>query len=39
MFPKVFKDAKEYARYFSNLIELEREAEKEFHIKEIQLLK
>jgi predicted DNA helicase len=38
MFPKVFKDAKEYARYFSNLIELEREAEKEFHIKEIQLL-
>jgi superfamily I DNA and/or RNA helicase len=38
MFKKVFKDRKEYAEHFKKLIELEREAEKEFHIREIQLL-
>lgn len=37
-FKKVFKDRKEYGEYFKNLIELEREAEKEFHIREIKLL-
>ncbi|NPA14219.1 MAG: IGHMBP2 family helicase [Aquificae bacterium] len=35
---KVFKDRKEYSNHFKKLIELEREAEKEFHIREIQLL-
>jgi len=35
---KVFKDRKEYSEHFKKLIELEREAEKEFHIREIQLL-
>jgi predicted DNA helicase len=35
---KVFKDRKEYSKHFKKLIELEREAEKEFHIREIQLL-
>jgi superfamily I DNA and/or RNA helicase len=38
MFKKVFKDRKEYSEHFKKLIELEREAEKEFHIREIQLL-
>ncbi len=35
---KVFKDRKEYSEHFKKLIELEREAEKEFHIREIKLL-
>jgi len=38
MVKKVFKDRKEYTSHFKHLIELERKAEKEFHIREIQLL-
>jgi len=38
MVKKIFKDRKEYVSHFKHLIELEREAEKEFHIREIQLL-
>jgi len=38
MFKKIFKNRKEYSEHFKKLIELEREAEKEFHIREIQLL-
>jgi predicted DNA helicase len=35
---KVFKDRNEYSKHFKKLIELEREAEKEFHLREIKLL-
>ena len=38
MVKKRFRDRKEYANHFKKLIELEREAEKEFHIREIKLL-
>jgi predicted DNA helicase len=38
MVKKRFRDRKEYANHFKRLIELEREAEKEFHIREIKLL-
>ncbi|HID79359.1 MAG TPA: IGHMBP2 family helicase [Aquificales bacterium] len=38
MAKKTYKTRKEYALHFKKLIELEREAEKQFHIREIQIL-
>ncbi|RTZ69026.1 MAG: IGHMBP2 family helicase [Aquificaceae bacterium] len=38
MAKKTYKTRKEYSRHFKKLIELEREAEKQFHIREIQIL-
>ncbi|RTZ59860.1 MAG: IGHMBP2 family helicase [Gammaproteobacteria bacterium] len=38
MAKKTYKTRKEYSQHFKKLIELEREAEKQFHIREIQIL-
>ena len=38
MKPKVFKSVEEYQKYFRQLIELERLAEKQFHLQEIKRL-